>query len=63
MLPDHAPDAEHAVALLLDHVSIELVPLVIVLGPTLRLTEGAVGVTETVADWDAEPPLPVQVNV
>jgi len=63
LLPDHAPDAEHAVALLLDQVSVELVPLVMVLGPALRLTEGAFGVTETVADWEADPPLPVQVNV
>jgi hypothetical protein len=29
---------------------VELVPLVIVLGPALSVTEGAGGVTETVAD-------------
>ena len=63
LLPDQAPEAEQAVAFTADQVSVELVPLLIVLGAAPRLTTGAGGVTETVADWDAEPPLPVQVNV
>jgi hypothetical protein len=49
-LPDQAPEAEHEVAFAADQCSVELVPLVIVLGPALRVTEGAGGVTETVAD-------------
>jgi len=32
MLPDHAPDAVHAVAFMLDHVSVELAPDVTELG-------------------------------
>jgi hypothetical protein len=50
LLPDHAPEAEHDVAFAADQFNVELVPLVIVLGLALRLTEGAVGATETVAD-------------
>lgn len=50
LLPDQAPEAEHDVAFAADQLSVELVPLVIVLGPTLRLTDGADGATETVAD-------------
>jgi hypothetical protein len=50
VLPDQAPEAEHKVAFAADQCSVELVPLVIVLGPALSVTEGAGGVTETVAD-------------
>ncbi len=63
LLPDQAPEAEQAVAFAADQLSVELVPLLIVLGAAPRVTTGAGGVTETVADCDAEPPLPVQVNV
>ena len=53
-----------AVALLDDQVNTELPPFETVLGPAARLTVGAGGVvTETVADWAAEPPAPVQLNV
>ncbi len=61
--PDHAPDAEHDVALVADQVSVELLPLITELGLAPRLTVGAGDVTDTVADCEALPPAPVQVNV
>ncbi len=63
LAPDHAPEAVHEVALVDDHVSVELAPLATVLGLALRLTVGTGGVTDTVADCDALPPVPVQVSV
>lgn len=45
-----------------DQVREELLPLATVLGPAARLTVGAGVVTETVADWAALPPLPVQLR-
>ena len=64
LLPDQPPDAVHAVALLETHVKVELPPLATVLGLALMLTV-AVGfaLTETVADWAALPPGPVQLSV
>ena len=50
LLPDHPPDAVHEVALVADQVSVELPPLATVLGLADRVTTGAGGVTETVAD-------------
>ena len=63
-LPDQLPEAVHAVALVVDQVNIELLPLSTELGLAVRLTvgAGAAGVTETVADWVALPPGPVQVS-
>jgi hypothetical protein len=61
--PDHAPEAEHEVALVEDHLRSELEPEEIVLGEALRLTIGAAVLTETVADWVALPPRPLQVKV
>ena len=49
--PAQAPEAEHEVALLEDHVSVEAAPLAIVLGPALKLTV-AVGVAATVTVAD-----------
>jgi hypothetical protein len=46
-----------------DQVSVELPPLAIALGPTLKLTVGAGAVTETIADWIELPPAPVHVNM
>ena len=63
MAPVQAPDAVHEVALLDDQVSTELLPLVTVLGAADKVTEGAEVVTETVADWAALPPLPVQLRM
>jgi hypothetical protein len=65
LVPDHAPAALHAVALVADHVSVELPPEVSELGLALILTVGAaaeVPVTVTVSDWVAEPLGPVQVR-
>ena len=50
LLPDQAPEAVHAVACVDDHVSVELPPEAIVLGPALMVTVGAKDVTDTVAD-------------
>jgi hypothetical protein len=62
-LPDQPPEAVQAVALVEDQLSVVLLPLVTVLGAALKVTVGAGEVTETVADWAAEPPGPVQVSV
>lgn len=63
LVPDHPPDAVQAVALTDDHVSRELAPLATVLGfaPMLTLTVGF-ALTVTVADWEALPPSPLQLN-
>jgi len=62
-LPDHEPEAEHDVALADDQLSVVLFPLTMVLGAALKVTVGAGEVTETVTDWLALPPVPVQVSV
>lgn len=49
-LPDQAPEAEHAVAFVAFHVSVELVPFAMVLGVALILTLGGIEFTVTVAD-------------
>jgi hypothetical protein len=49
-LPLHEPDATQVVAFVADHVSVELVPLVMELGAALSATTGAGELTETVAD-------------
>jgi hypothetical protein len=63
LAPDQAPDAIQDVALVADQVSKALLPLATVLGPAVKLTVGAGVVTDTVADWAAVPPLPVQLRV
>jgi hypothetical protein len=63
IVPDQAPEATQDVALVADQVIMELLPLATVLGLADKLTVGAAEVTETVADWDALPPLPVQLSV
>jgi len=63
LAPDHAPEATQEVALVADHVSVALPPLLIALGPTLSVTAGAAALTETVADCVALPPLPAHVSV
>ena len=63
-LPDQAPEATHEVALVEDQLRFEALPLVMVLGLALKLTIAVgFGLTEIVADCDAEPPTPVQVSV
>ena len=61
--PDQAPEAVQAVALVADQFNVALLPLVMALGPTLRLTVGAAALMETVVDWAALPPGPEQVRV
>jgi hypothetical protein len=63
LAPDQPPPALQAVAFMEDQVNVELPPLAIALGPTLKLTVGAGAVTETVADCIELPPAPTQVNV
>jgi hypothetical protein len=50
LLPDQAPEAEHAVALAADQFSVALLPLVIALGPTLKVTVGVADLTDMVTD-------------
>ncbi len=63
LVPDHAPDATHDVALVADQLRVEALPLTTVLGAAARVTVGAAALTETLADWVALPPAPVHVNV
>jgi len=63
LVPDQAPEALQAVALVDDHVRVALAPLAMALGPTLKLTVGSGALTEIVVDWTALPPRPVQVSV
>ena len=62
-LPDQPPEAVHDVALLEDQVSVEVAPLATLVGFALIDTVGAGEETDTVADCEADPPLPVQVMV
>jgi hypothetical protein len=62
LVPLHAPDAAHDVALVADQLSVELVPLATELGAALTKTVGAADFTDTVADCVALPPGPVHVN-
>ena len=62
-LPDQPPEAVQEVALVEDQVKVELPPLATVLGFALRLTVAlCFGLTVTVVDWTALPPVPLQVN-
>jgi hypothetical protein len=63
LVPDHAPAAVQEVALLEDQLTVELLPLAMVLGLALMDTVGAGWLTETVVDWEALPPAPEQVIV
>jgi hypothetical protein len=62
LVPDQAPEAVQEVAFVAVHVNVELLPLATVLGLAAKIMAGAGEVTETVADWLALPPLPVQVS-
>jgi hypothetical protein len=62
LVPDHAPEAEHAVAFCADQVNVAAAPELMVLGFALSVTTGDKGVTVTVALCVAEPPSPVHVN-
>jgi len=63
MAPAHAPEAVQEVAFVAVHDIMELLPLATVLGLADKVTVGEGVVTETVADWDAVPPAPVQLMV
>jgi hypothetical protein len=60
--PVQPPEAVQAVAFVDDQVKVDAAPLFTVLGFALRTMAGATLVTETVADWVALPPGPVQVS-
>ncbi len=60
--PDQAPEATHAVAEVEDQLSVALAPLLMALGPTLKLTVGSDALTDTVVDCDAFPPGPTQTR-
>ncbi len=62
-LPFQAPDAVQAVALVEDHERLVALPLATVLAPTPMLTVGTGAIADTVVDWLALPPAPVQVSV
>jgi hypothetical protein len=61
-LPDQAPVAAQELALVEDHVSVELPPLETVGGFALNRTLGCALDTVTMADCDAVPPAPRQVS-
>jgi hypothetical protein len=62
-VPVQPPDAVQAVALVEDQVRVELPPLATLVGLALIVALGVGAETETVTDWPAEPPGPVQVSV
>jgi hypothetical protein len=61
-LPVHPPEALQAVALLEDQVKVDVSPFVTLAGLAFKVTVSGESATETVADWDAEPPVPVHVR-
>jgi hypothetical protein len=61
-VPAHAPEAVHEVALVEVQVNVEAPPLETLVGLALSDTVGAAD-TVTVADCDAEPPVPVHASV
>lgn len=61
-MPDQPPVAEHEVALVEDHVNVEVTPLETLVGLALSVTVGAGEDTDTVTDCAAEPPTPAQVS-
>lgn len=63
-LPDHPPpEPVQAVALVVFQVILDESPLSMVLGFAAMATVGAGVLTDTVADCEALPPVPVQVRV
>lgn len=62
--PVHAPDAVQLVALVVVHVSVELLPVVIDVGFAVSVTVGAGGaaVTVTMVEAGVLPPAPVHVK-
>ena len=62
-VPDQVPEAVQVVAFVAVQFNVALLPLVMALGPTLKLTVGAAALMETVAVWVAVPPVPEQLSV
>jgi hypothetical protein len=62
LVPDQAPEAVQEVALVADQVNVELLPLATEAGLAVNVTVGEGEVTETVTDWVALPPPPVQLS-
>lgn len=62
-VPAHAPEAVQEVALVEDQVNVEVPPLATLVGLALKDTVGAGADTVTVADCDADPPVPVHASV
>jgi hypothetical protein len=60
--PLQPPDAAHEVAFVDDQLRADAAPLATVVGLADKETVGAGEFTVTVADCDALPPLPVQLN-
>ncbi len=60
-VPFQPPEAVQEVAFVADQVSVDVLPLATLLGVAVKLTTGAVAVTETVWDCEALPPVPVHV--
>ena len=64
LVPDQAPEAVQAVALVADQISVLGLPLATLLGLAESVTLGAGCDTDTVTDCEALlPPAPVQVRV
>jgi len=63
LLPDHDPKAVQTVACVEDQVSVDPLPLLTVLGLAVKETDGVGWLTDTVVDWLAFPPGPLQVRV
>jgi hypothetical protein len=61
--PLQPPEAVHAVAFSEFQLKIDVPPLPTVVGDAASITAGVGEATTTSADCDAEPPVPVQVNV
>ena len=62
LVPDHAPEARQLVALLLDHVSVDALPLATLVGEALKVSVGA-GRMVTPTLRLTEPPAPLQLSV
>jgi len=60
--PVQPPEAVQAVALVEDQVSVDVAPLLTVLGLAVIVIAGLGVLTVTVADWTALPPSPVHVS-
>ena len=61
--PDQAPEPVQELALDVDQLSVDRLPLATVLGLAVRFMVGTGCVTDTVAVCDALVPLPAQVSV